>query len=153
MRKVVLPPHSGFEPWPQDVKLACTSALTTQPNWTFKIKKYNLTRSFIWYLCLAFGKTLRLSAIYFFFWIFILYFNPLSQILLIIKLNSRNIIIGFLVLFGYWGAPFLCIFSARGLSVFFYDVVWWKKVCCSSVVTLLPCKEFSRGGGRTSFST
>ena len=59
-----LAPHSGFEPWPQDVKLACTSALTTQPNWTFKIKKYNLTRSFIWYLCLAFGKTLQLSAIY-----------------------------------------------------------------------------------------
>ena len=54
-----LAPHSGFEPWPQDVKLACTSALTTQPNWTFKIKKYNLTRSFIWYLCLAFRKTLK----------------------------------------------------------------------------------------------
>ena len=45
---------SGFEPLPQDVKLACTSALTTQPNWTFNIQKYNLTRSFIWYFCFAF---------------------------------------------------------------------------------------------------
>ena len=39
-----------YEPRPQDVKLACTSALTTEPNWTFKIKKYNLTRLFIWYI-------------------------------------------------------------------------------------------------------
>ena len=30
-------PLSGFEPWPQDVKLVRTNALTTRPNWTFNI--------------------------------------------------------------------------------------------------------------------
>ena len=42
-----LAPQSGFKPRPQDVILACSSALTTQPNWTFNINTYNLSRSFI----------------------------------------------------------------------------------------------------------
>ena len=42
-----LAPQSGFELRPQDVNLACTSALSTQPNWTFNINTYNSSRSFI----------------------------------------------------------------------------------------------------------
>ena len=39
--------QSGFELRPQDVNLACTSALSTQPNWTFNINTNNSSRSFI----------------------------------------------------------------------------------------------------------
>ena len=61
------------------------------------------------------------------------------------KLKSRYIIMDYLVLYGCRCVPFLCFLCAWGL-IFSFLVKCCENVSCSSVETLLPLKEFSRGG-------